>query len=312
LTERVKGRFREMFGDAAEVFFVWGGTAANVLALRAACRPWEAVICADTAHLNVDEGGAPEAIAGVKLLTAENQDGKLTPELVEPLITRIGDEHAVQPRVLSISQATELGTVYTVDELRALVELAHRRGLVVQMDGARISNAAAALGVTPAALSAEVGVDVLSFGGTKNGLLGAEAVVVLEPALAAGFPYLRKQSMQLASKMRFLAAQFDALLTDELWLRCASHANAMAERLAGAVRGLPGLELTRPVQANAVFAILPVAVSAQLQERFHFYTWDERRGEVRWMCSWDTTPEDIDEFAAALTAALAVQEPARA
>jgi threonine aldolase len=270
------------------------------------------VICADTAHLNVDEGGAPEAIAGVKLLTAENQDGKLTPELVEPLITRIGDEHAVQPRVLSISQATELGTVYTVDELRALVELAHRRGLVVQMDGARISNAAAALGVTPAALSAEVGVDVLSFGGTKNGLLGAEAVVVLEPALAAGFPYLRKQSMQLASKMRFLAAQFDALLTDELWLRCASHANAMAERLAGAVRGLPGLELTRPVQANAVFAILPVAVSAQLQERFHFYTWDERRGEVRWMCSWDTTPEDIDEFAAALTAALAVQEPARA
>ena len=304
LTERVQARFRTMFGAGAEVFFVWGGTAANVLALRAACRPWEAVICADTAHLNVDECGAPEAIAGVKLLTAPSEDGKLTPELIEPLITRIGDEHAVQPRVLSISQSTELGTVYSVAELTALTDLAHRRGLVVQMDGARISNAAAALGVTPGAISVEVGVDVLSFGGTKNGLLGAEAVVVLEPALAAGFPFLRKQSMQLASKMRFLAAQFDALLTDELWRRSAAHANAMAQRLADAVRGLPGLELTRPVQANAVFAILPGPVAAELQERFGFYAWDESRGEVRWMCSWDTTEDDVDEFSSAIRALL--------
>ena len=309
LSERVEARFRDLFGATAETFFVWGGTAANVLALRAACRPWEAVICADVAHLNVDEGGAPEAIAGVKLLAAANRDGKLTPELVEPLIARIGDEHAVQPRVLSISQATELGTVYTVAELRELVELAHGHGLVVQMDGARISNAAAALGATPAALSAEVGVDVLSFGGTKNGLIGAEAVVVLEPALAAGFPYLRKQSMQLASKMRFLAAQFDALLEGERWLAIASHANAMARRLADAVAPLQGLELTRPVQANSVFATLAPEVTAELLERFHFYVWDEPRGEVRWMCSWDTTPGDVDEFAAAVAGALGAPVP---
>ena len=287
-------------------FLVFNGTGANVLCLRAACRPWEAAICTATAHLHVDEGGAPEALAGVKLLIAPGgRDGKLTPEAVEPLITaRTGDEHAVQPRVVSITQATELGTLYSPQEIRVLADLAHGHGLLLHLDGARLANAAAALDCTLAALTAEAGVDLVSFGGTKNGLLGGEAVVVLAPGLADALPYLRKQSLQLASKMRFIAAQFDALLTGELWRANAANANAMAARLAQAVRDLPGVELTRPVQANAVFAIVPAAVREALRERFDFYTWDEATGEVRWMCSWDTTSEDVDAFADAVAAAL--------
>jgi threonine aldolase len=304
-TRGVEARFREHFGDAARAFLVWGGTAANVLSLRAVCRPWEAVICAQTAHMNVDECGAPEAIAGVKLLTAATEHGKLSPELVETLIVRLGDEHAVQPRVVSLSQSTELGTVYSPEELRALCELAHARGLVVHVDGARLCNAAAALSITLRGITTDVGVDVVSFGGTKNGLLGAEAVVFLTPGVEAGFAYLRKQSMQLASKMRFLAVQFDALLSGELWLRCARHANGMAARLAEAIGGVPGITITRPVQTNAVFAALPAAATASLQERFAFYVWDEQRGEVRWMCSWDTTEGDVDAFAAAIESTLA-------
>ena len=222
VTEALADRFAEAFGEQARAFAVWGGTAANVLCLRAACRPWDAVICTETAHLNVDECGAPEAIAGVKLLAAPTEDGKLTPASVERRLGREGDEHAVQPRVVSISQCTELGTVYTVDELAALVELAHARGLLVHVDGARLANAAASLRVPLRAITTDVGVDMLSFGGTKNGLLGAEAVVFLEPRLADGFEYLRKQSMQLASKMRFVSAQLDALLRGELWLECAT------------------------------------------------------------------------------------------
>ena len=217
----------------------------------------------------------------------------------------IGDEHAVQPRVISISQCTELGTLYTAGEVTGLAQFAHSQGLVLHMDGARLSNAAAALGLPLRALTTEAGVDILSFGGTKNGLLGAEAVLVPAPELAEGFEYLRKQSLQLASKMRFLAAQFDALLTDELWLRCAAQANAMAARLAAALDELPGLTITRPVQTNAVFATLPPAATAALQEQFAFYVWDERTGEVRWMCSWDTTEEDVDTFARAVAEVLA-------
>jgi threonine aldolase len=303
-TQAVERRFTEHFGEAARSFLVFNGTAANVLCLRAACRPWEAVICADTAHLNVDECGAPEAIAGVKLLSARAQDGKLTPELIDALHTRGGDEHAVQPRVVSISEATELGTVYRPAEIRALAEAAHARGLLLHVDGARLSNAAAALDVSLREITADAGVDLLSFGGTKNGLLAGEAVVFLAPGLADGFEYLRKQSLQLASKMRFLAAQFDALLTEDLWRRCARQANAMAARLAGAVADLPGLTITRPVEANAVFATLPAGAAHSLQQQFPFYVWDEARGEVRWMCSWDTTEEDVDEFAAAIAAAL--------
>jgi threonine aldolase len=298
LTRGMEDRFREQFGERARAYPVWGGTAANVLSLRATCRPWEAVICAQSAHLNTDECGAPEAIAGVKLLAAETVDGKLTPEAVERRIEHIGDEHAVQPRVLTISQCTELGTVYSLDELRSLVRLAHARGLLVHVDGARLSNAAAALGAGLGELTAEAGVDVLSFGGTKNGLLGAEAVVFLTAGLDDGFLYLRKQSMQLASKMRFLSAQLEALLSDELWLRCAATANTMAARLADRVGQLANVTITRPVQANAVFARLPGAGAiAALQREYDFYVWDESADEVRWMCSWDTTADDVDRFA---------------
>jgi threonine aldolase len=300
VTERVQERFREHFGEAAQAFPVFNGTAANVLALRAACRPWEAAICTEMAHLNVDEGGAPEAVAGIKLLCVAGLDGKLTPELIAgPALARRGDEHQVQARVVSIAQSTELGTVYSVGEVAALADAAHAHGLVLHVDGARLSNAAAALDLPLRALTTDVGVDIVSFGGTKNGLLGAEAVVFLNAELAEGFPYLRKQSLQLASKMRFLAAQLDALLTDGLYLRLAAHANAMAARLAAAVEELPGVTITRPVQANAVFATLPAGATERLQEHSAFYVWDEGSGEVRWMCAWDTTPEDVDAFAAA-------------
>jgi threonine aldolase len=303
----VEARVAHCFGEHASAFFVFNGTAANVLSLRAACRRFEGVICVDTAHLNVDECGAPEAVAGVKLLTVAGVDGKLTPEAVESRLARIGDEHAVQPRVVSISQCTELGTLYTPEEVRTLAELAHEHHLVLHVDGARLCNAAAALGV--GLRGAATGADVLSFGGTKNGLLGAEAVVLLNPELAHDFLYIRKQSMQLASKMRFLAAQFDALLKDDLWERCAGHANAMAARLADALGDVPGLEITRPVETNAVFAILPPAVTSALQRDFPFYVWDEAIGEVRWMCSWDLTEDDVDGFVAAVRATLA-QTPA--
>jgi threonine aldolase len=304
-SRRVEGLIAEQFGDGARAFLVFNGTAANVLSLRAVCKPWEAVICATTAHLNVDEGGAPEAIAGAKLLTVAGEHGKLTPADIEQRIERVGDEHAVQPRVVSVSQCTELGTVYTAAETRALAEVAHAHGLVLHMDGARLANAAAALGQPLSALTAGAGVDIVSFGGTKNGLLGAEAVVFVTPELGDGFQYLRKQSLQLASKMRFLAAQFEALLTDQLWLESAQHANAMAARLAQDVGSVPGVRITRPVQTNAVFACLPADTRAALQERFAFYTWDERAGEVRWMCSWDTTEQDVDAFARAISDVLA-------
>jgi threonine aldolase len=303
-TERVEALLRAQFGPATKAFFVWGGTGANVLSLRACCRPWEAAICAQSAHLNVDEAGAPEALAGVKLLTAATDDGKLTNQQIDALITRVGDEHAVQARVISISQSTELGSVYRPEEVAAIAERAHRRGLFLHMDGARLSNAAAALGLSLAEASTGLGVDVLSFGGTKNGLMGAEAVVFANPDLARGFEYLRKQSLQLASKMRFLAAQFEALLADELWRSLASASNEMAARLAAALEDLPAVRITRPVQANAIFVVLPFEIISHLQEQFDFYVWDEKTGEVRFMCAWDTTEEDVERLAGAVREAL--------
>lgn len=300
LSEGLLERFKEHFGERARAFPVWGGTGANVLCVRAACRRWQAVICTENAHLNVDECGAPEAIAGVKLLLSAGEDGKLTPDGVQRHLQRIGDEHAVQPRLVSISQCTELGTVYTAEEVGELCELAHAHGLLVHVDGARLCNAAAALGVPLAAITTEVGVDLMSFGGTKNGLLGAEAVVFLRPELADGFEYLRKQSLQLASKMRFLSAQLDALLAGDLWLRSASHANAMAALLARRVADVAGVTITRPVETNAVFATLPQSAATRLREQWAFYMWDEGLGEARWMCSWDTTEEDVERFAAAI------------
>ena len=293
----------------AEAFLVWGGSGANVLCLRAACRPWEAVICAQTAHINVDECGAPEVLAGVKLLALAGEHGKLTPELVESQLVRLGDEHAVQPRLVSVSQCTERGTVYTPAELRALAEHAHQHGMLLHVDGARLTNAAAALGVSLRALTGEAGVDLVSFGGTKAGLLGAEAVVLLDPRLAEGFEYLRKQSLQLASKMRYLAAQFDALLSDELWRRCCAHANEMGALLRDGLRGLDGVHITTPVQTNAVFAVLPAGVVRALGDGFEFPVWDQRLGEMRWMCSWDTTADDVRALLDALKAALGQTAP---
>jgi threonine aldolase len=304
LTERVQELLAAEFGAATQSFLVFNGTAANVLCLRAACRPWHAAICADSAHLNVDEGGAPEAVAGVKLLTVPTPDGKLTPELVESRIERIGFEHAVQPRVVSVTQPTELGALYQPAELRALADHAHGHGLVLHIDGSRLSNAAAALGCSLAQTSTAAGADIVSFGGTKNGLMLGEAVVIADPALADGFAYLRKQSLQLASKMRFLSAQFDAYLTGERWRATATHANAMAARLAAAVRDVPGLTITQAVETNVVFACLPREAIARLQERVYFYVWNERTDEVRWMCSWDTTEADVDGLAAAVAEVL--------
>ncbi len=306
LTARLDERVREHFGARAVGFPVFNGTGANVVGLRAMLRPWQGVVCAESAHLNVDEGGAPEAMAGIKLLTVPTPDGKLTTDLVERRMTRIGDEHVVQPGVVSITQSTELGTLYSVEEMAALREYAHAHGMRLHVDGSRLANAAAALDVGLGELTAGVGADVVSFGGTKVGLLAAELVVVLDPSLPDALPYLRKQSMQLASKMRFVSAQLEVLLTDDLWRRAAGHANAMARRLADAVAG--HVTITQAVEANSVFAILPAEATAELQQEFPFYVWDEHTGEVRWMCAWDTAEADVDAFAAAIarvTAALA-------
>ncbi len=306
-TAACEERFREHFGPTARTLPVFNGTGANVICLRAALRPFEAAICPASAHLAVDECGAPEALAGVKLLTVPTPDGKLTPGLAASAVERVGDQHAVQSRLLSISNATELGTVYSVSETRALAEFAHSRGLLLHVDGARLANAAAALEVSLASLTADAGVDILSFGGTKNGLLFGDAVVVFGDELADGLEFVRKQSMQLASKMRFLSVQLATLLEDDLWLRNARHANAMARRLADAVMAIERVDLTQAVEANAVIATLPRAAIERLREsvpgELPFYVWDERRDEVRWMCSWDTTPEDVDRFAEAVARA---------
>jgi threonine aldolase len=278
------------------VFFAFNGTAANVLGLQALVRPWEGVICAEGAHIAVDECGAPEHFAVGKLLTVATDDGKVTPAMVLDQLQRVGDQHAVQPRVVSISQTTEYGTVYSLEELRALSEVARAHGLRLHMDGARLANAAAALGCSVGAMTADAGVDVLTLGGTKNGAVGAEAVVVLDPALCGSFPFIRKQGMQLASKMRFLAAQFLALLEEDRYLALASHANAMARRLADGVAGVPGVVLTQEVQANGLFAVIPDALRLALQREFRFELWDPAKGEVRWMTSWATTEVDVDQF----------------
>ncbi|GAA5045890.1 threonine aldolase [Thermocatellispora tengchongensis] len=299
-TEALQEVFRAHLGPAARAWPVFNGTGANVVALRSMCAPWESVICAETAHINVDEGGAPEVTGGIKLLTVPTPDGKLTPELIDRQAWGFGDVHRAQPKVVSISNATELGTVYTPEEVAAICEHAHGLGLLVHVDGARIANAAASLGVPLRALTTDAGVDALSFGGTKIGLLFGEAVVVLNDAAARGVGYVRKTAMQLPSKMRFVSAQFEALLAGDLWLRNAGRANAMAARLARAVAGVPGVRITQPTQANAVFAILPPGVADRLRKRFRFYTWDDATGEVRWMCSYDTTEAEVDAFAQAI------------
>jgi threonine aldolase len=295
------------FGDTAEAFPVFNGTGANVTALTSVLPRWGAVVATSTAHIHTDENAAPERVSGLKLLTVDTPDGKLTPELIGTEAWGWGDEHRAQPLAVSITQTTELGTLYSIDEVRAIADYAHERGMVLHMDGARLSNAAAALGTGFREFTTDAGVDILSFGGTKNGLLYGEAVVVLNPAASDGLVFLRKLSMQLASKMRFVSAQLIALLTDDLWLRSAGHANAMAARLRSSLEeaGLPGLGFTQATQANAVFATLPPGVADRLRETFRFYDWNPATGEVRWMTAFDTTEDDVDRFVAAVTAELA-------
>jgi threonine aldolase len=293
-------RIREMSGARGGIYFVFNGTAANVLGLSLLLRPFEAVICAESAHLNTDECGAPERVLGSKLLTVPSPDGKLTPELVASRLDGRGDEHRAQPRVVAITQSTELGTCYTIGELRALAEFCRGNGLRLFLDGARLANAVAHLGCGLADVAACA--DVLSFGGTKNGAVGTEAVIVMDPELAAAAPFQRKQQMQLASKMRFLSAQFLALLDGDLWLASARHANDMAARLAAGVRDLPGVRLRHPVQANAVFATLDPAHIDALQQDWGFHLWDPQADVVRWMTAFDTTESDVDQFVAAIRA----------
>ena len=297
-TEAAVEAVRGHLGQDVLVVPVLNGTGANVLAVATLTRPYHAVICAETAHLAVDECGAPERLTGCKLLDVPTADGKLTPDLVESQITGVGVEHHVQPRLVSIAQTTEYGTLYTPDEIRALAETAHAHGLLLHVDGSRLANAAAALDVPLRALTTDAGVDVLSLGGTKAGAMGAEAIVFRDPERAAELPFLRKSLMQHGSKLRFVSAQLEALYAGDLALRLGRHANAMTRRLADAVADVPDLEITQQVQANAIFAVLPPERVAALQATTAFHVWDVRRSEVRWMTAWDTTPDDVDRFAA--------------
>jgi threonine aldolase len=286
---------------ARQAYLVFNGTAANILGISLLLRPFEAVICAETSHLNTDECGAAEQLLGCKLLTVATPDGKLTPDLVASRLVGRGDQHRVQPRVVQIAQVTEVGTCYSLDELRLISDFCRDNGLLTYLDGARIANAAAHLGCSLADIAGSV--DVLSFGGTKNGALGVEAVLVMTDEFGDGAKFHRKQLMQLASKMRFLAAQVDALLMDDLWLASARHANAMAQRLASAVSVLPGVRLAYPVQSNGVFAELEHRQAVWLQRYWNFHTWSEGtdgRCVVRWMTAFDTSEEDVDSLAAAV------------
>jgi threonine aldolase len=308
-TARLEERFRELFGADARAFAVFNGTGANVLCLEVLGRPQEAVICSSDAHIHLDECGAPERITGMKLLPVPTEHGKLRPADLARWEDRRGDEHHVQPRIVSITQSTELGTLYSAAEIAAIADAAHELDMYVHLDGARIANAAVALQLPVAAFTSEVGVDAVSFGGTKNGLLFGEVAVFCGGLDRGRVPFARKQLMQLASKGRFISAQFEALLADELWLRSARHANEMAARLGRGVEALDGAELVHPVEANGVFVRLPQPVIdsllAELPGAHPFYVWDAEDGVVRWMCSWDTTPDDVDELLAATGRALA-------
>ncbi len=296
-TESAIRKFREHFGEDVEVFFVFNGTAANVLSLQALARPYHAVLCPELSHIYTDECGAPERLTGCKLIPLPAPGGKLTVETVAHAYHGIGDQHHVQPRVISITQSTEMGTVYKPDEIEPLARFAHEREMFLHMDGARISNAVAAQGITLRQATRDLGVDVLSFGGTKNGLMGAEAVVFFRPELARDFLFVRKQGMQLASKMRYMSAQMEALLTNDLWKRNADHANQMARLLEQEIKKIARVKIVYPVEANGVFAQIPRKAIQKIQERYFFYVWSEEESVVRWMCAFDTTEEDVRAFA---------------
>ena len=296
-TESAIKRLKHEFGGDAEVFFVFNGTAANCLGLKALTNSFHAVICAEGAHIYVDECGAPEKFTGCKLVPVPANNGKLTIEAVRSAYHGIGDEHHVQPKVVSITQATEVGTVYQPHEIRDLADFAHAHAMFLHVDGARIANAVAALGLNLKQATRDLGIDVLSFGATKNGALGAEAVVFFNPELCANFRFYRKQGMQLASKMRFISAQFQALFTNDLWLQNARHANRMAQLLKREISNIRQVKITYNVEANGVFAQIPRKAIAKLQKRYFFYVWNEAQSVVRWMCSWDTTADDVKQFA---------------
>ena len=299
-TQRLERLVKDTFGEQARVYLVFNGTGANVLSIDAMCRSHEAVVCAETAHINVDECGAPQRIVGCRLLTVDTPDGKLTPALVKTRLYGFGFEHHSQPKAISISQPTELGTLYTKEEIKALADLAHSYNMYLHVDGARLSNAAVALGCSFREMTTDLGVDALSFGGTKNGLLMGESCVLLNPSLDIDMKYRRKQMTQLASKMRFMAAQMICYLESGIWRRNAEHSNAMSQLLRSEVEKVEGVKIMYPVQVNSVFAQLPTAVWHRLQERYFFYDWDEAADVVRWMCSFDTTEEDIHSFVNAL------------
>jgi threonine aldolase len=290
--------FRKHFGKDIEVYFVFGGTGANVLGLKAVTEPYHAIICADTAHINVDECGAPEKFTGCKLLSLPTNDGKIAVDQIRPFLEAVGFEHHVQPRVISISQSTEMGTVYKPREVKKLSDFAHKNEMLLHMDGARIANAAASLKVNLSDITRNVGVDVLSFGGAKNGMMYGEAVVFFDRSLAKDFKYIRKQGTHLPSKMRFISAQFSALLSNDLWRENAAHANSMAKLLAQELRRIPLIEITQKVESNGVFARVPKKYVAILQKQYFFYVWNEQTSEVRFMSSFDTTQQDISDFVA--------------
>lgn len=299
-TGRAIKKFNEIFGDEAQIFFVFIGTAANVLGLTAATRSWNSVICAETSHIHEDECGAPENYAGCKLLPLHTTDGKISVNGIRSQMYGIEFEHHSQPKIVSLTQSTELGIVYTVDEIRKIADYAHKNNMLVHMDGARIANAAVHLGLEFREFTIDAGVDILSFGGTKNGMMYGEAVVFFQPDLAENFKYIRKQGMQLASKMRFIAVQFEAYLTDRLWYKNAKHANDMAQLLATEVEKIPGITIMHKVESNGIFAKVPKGIIPKLQQEYFFYVWDEKTSVVRWMTSFDTTKEDIKGFTSVL------------
>ena len=295
-TKKAEEIFREHLGEDAEVFFVFTGTSANVLGLSSMLHSWNSVITAFTAHIEQDECGAPEKFTGCKVLTVDTPDGKISPAMLGKHVHGFGFEHHSQPGVISITQATEMGTVYTPDEIASLAAYAHERGMLLHMDGARIANAAVSLGLPFRDFTTGAGVDVLSFGGTKNGMMYGEAICFLKPGLSDGFKYIRKQGMQLASKMRFISAQYIAYFRNDLWKRNAEHSNRMARILAEKIALIPGLKITQPVESNGIFVIMPGKVAEKVSATYFFYPWNELLSEYRLMTSWDTTPEDIDKF----------------
>jgi threonine aldolase len=296
LTQQAVNRFKQEFGENTDVYFVFNGTGANVLGLSTLTRSFHSVICADTAHIHTDECGAPEKLTGSKLLAVKTVKGKISPEEISKYLHGFDFEHHSQPGIISISQVTEMGTVYSLEEIKAITSLAHQYGLYVHMDGARLANAAVALGLPFRAFTVDAGVDVLSFGGTKNGMMLGEAVLFFNSELSKKTKYIRKQDMQLYSKMRFVSAQFLAYFNNELWKRNATHSNRMAKLLEQKVQEIPAIQLTQEVEANGIFAIVPAEIIPQLQEKYFFYVWDESQSEVRWMTSFDTQEEDIINF----------------